>query len=81
MNDISNLTTFFGWCSVINIIFLIFCTIMMTIFRKPVGAIHSKLSGLGLDELDAVYFNFLANYKLVTMIFSVVPYLALKIMV
>jgi hypothetical protein len=81
MNDISSLTTFFGWCSVINIAFLTFCTIMMTVFRKPVGAIHSKLSGLDLEALDAVYFTFLANYKLVTMIFAIVPYLSLKMMV
>ena len=80
MNDIPSLATFFGWCSVANIAFLTFCTILMTVFRKPVGAIHSKLSGLELEALDAVYFTFLANYKLATMVFSVVPYLALKIM-
>lgn len=80
MTDISTLATFFGWCSVINIAFLLFCTIMLTICRGFVKPIHAKLSGVAEEELDTIYFNFLANYKLLTMVLSLVPYVALRIM-
>lgn len=80
MNDLSTLTTFFGWCSVINIAFLLFCTIMLTICRGFVKPIHAKLSGVDEEGLETIYFNFLANYKLLTMVFSLVPYVALKIL-
>ncbi len=80
MNDISLLTTFFGWCSVLNIIFLMFCTAMLTLFRGFVMPIHARLSGVAEENLEAIYFNFLANYKLLTMLLSIVPYVALKLM-
>ncbi len=80
MNDLSSLTTFFGWCTLINIAFLLFLTIMMTVFGDFAKTIHSKLFSLDHESLDATYFNFLANYKLLTIVVSFVPYLALKIM-
>lgn len=33
-----------------------------------------------LTELSSKYFDFLSNYKIVTLVFMVAPYLALKVM-
>ncbi|WP_078459044.1 DUF6868 family protein [Solemya velum gill symbiont] len=64
-----------------NLGILTFSTVMLitNVGDWPKG-IHSKLFGVQKEGLDAMYFNFLANYKLAIFIFNLVPYLALKIM-
>ncbi len=80
MNSIDTLTSFLGWCSVINIGVLVFTTIVLTIMRGPIASIHSRLFGLNQAELPSAYFQYLGNYKIAVFIFNVVPYIALKIM-
>jgi len=80
MENIQTITTFLGWCTVINLGMYIFTAIMLTILKKPVKNIHSKLSGISVEKLDEVYFNYLGNYKLAIIILNIVPYIALKIM-
>ncbi len=80
MNDIATLTTFLGWCTFLNMGLLLYSTLVTTVFREPVKRLHSKLQGIDKDKLDALYFNFLGNYKLAIFIFNLVPYCALKIM-
>ena len=80
MDEISTVTTFLGWCTVINIGLLAYSTIMLSLFRAPAKRIHSKLSGVGEEGLDAIYFNFLGNYKLAILVLNIAPYFALKIM-
>lgn len=77
---IDALTTFLGWCTVINIGVLVFTTIILTIMRGPVSGIHSKLFGLDPSALPAAYFQYLGNYKIAIFIFNAVPYIALRIM-
>ncbi|GAC17002.1 hypothetical protein GARC_0020 [Paraglaciecola arctica BSs20135] len=36
--------------------------------------------GIPENELAIVYFNYLANYKTLSFVFTIAPYLALKIM-
>ena len=80
MISIDTLTSFLGWCSVVNIGVLVFTTIALTIMRGPIVSIHSKLFGLNQAELPLTYFQYLGNYKIAIFIFNVVPYIALKIM-
>lgn len=81
MADITTLTTFFGWCSVINIGILAFSTIVLTVFRSPISNLHRQLFILTNAEVEAIYFKFLGYYKLAIFIFNLTPYIALKIMV
>lgn len=80
MQFISEMTNFFGWCSVINIGLLLYMTLMFTLFRSFVKSLHAKMFGLPEVDLDKAYFNYLANYKIAILIFNLVPYLALKLM-
>jgi len=48
--------------------------------KGPISAIHSKMFDIDEKELGLGYFNFLSNYKIVTLAFMVAPYIALKIM-
>ncbi len=73
------ITTLFGWMTVINIVLLIFSTIMLLLFSNQVISIHSKLTGVKADSLMPAYLSFLAFYKVLIIVFNIIPYLALKL--
>ncbi len=80
MITLSQLTELLGWASVINIGYLFLATIVLMLMRGAVSSIHSKMLNIDEKELSSKYFDFLGNYKIVTLVFMVAPYIALKIM-
>ena len=80
MITISQLTELLGWASVINVGYLFLATITLMFMRGTVSSIHSKMFDIDEKELSSKYFDFLSNYKIVTLVFMVAPYIALKIM-
>ncbi|PHS69926.1 MAG: hypothetical protein COB23_04525 [Methylophaga sp.] len=80
MLNIDILTTFLGWCSILNIGLFILATIALILMRESISHLHSTLFWLNPITLPAAYFRYLANYKLAILIFNIVPYVALKIM-
>jgi len=77
---ISQLTELLGWASVINISYLGLAMIILMTMRGQIFSIHRKMFDLEDKELGPMYFNFLSHYKIMTLVFMVAPYLALKIM-
>jgi cytochrome c biogenesis factor len=80
MITISQLTELLGWASVINVGYLFLATVILMFIRGTVSSIHSKMFDIDEKELGSKYFDFLSNYKIVTLVFMVAPYIALKIM-
>ena len=80
MITLAQLTELLGWASILNMGMLIFASVMLVLMRSTVTSIHSKMFGIPENELPACYFNYLASYKTLTLVFMVVPYVALKIM-
>lgn len=80
MVSIETLTIFLGWSTVINICLLGIMTIFLVALRGPISQIHSKLCGLNEEDLARAYFQFLAQYKILVIVFNLVPYIALKMM-
>ena len=80
MMTISQLTELLGWASIINVGYLFLATIVVMSMRGTVSSIHSKMLNVDEKELSSKYFDFLSNYKIVTLVFMVAPYIALKIM-
>lgn len=78
--NIEQITTFLAWLSIINIVLLGFSAIMILVFKDLITQIHSKLFKLSSTELMPIYFRFLAQYKLLIIVFNVTPYIALKLM-
>jgi hypothetical protein len=74
------LTTFFGWMSVINITFLMVSTALLLVLRDWAVSLHSRMFGVSEDEIRTAIYNWLAYYKIATLVLSVAPYLALKLM-
>ena len=80
MNSLETLTTFLGWCTVINIGMLTFAAIALGFMRVPVTKIHAKMFDLNEADLSRAYFQYLAQYKIAVIVLNLVPYIALKIM-
>jgi len=80
MENIQTITTFLGWCSVVNLGIYLLTALALMGFRNPVKKIHSKLAAVSGERLDELYFNYLANFKLALIILNITPYVALKLM-
>ena len=80
METMEALRSFFAWCSVINIAVLIFSSIFMVLMRGVASRIHARMFNLEESDISRAYFQFLAQYKLLIFVFSIVPYFALRIM-
>ena len=80
MITLIELTEFFGWASLLNLGMLTFASLLLILMRPYMMAMHSKLLSIPESDLNTIYIKYLANYKIVTFVFMVIPYLALKIM-
>ena len=75
------LIEFLGWSTLINFVFLLFSTLTITFFREPIIKIHTELFNLNKEDLGRAYFNYIAIYKILIIVFNFVPYIALKLIV
>lgn len=73
------LTTVLGWSSVINIAMLALTSLLLISMRSRIARIHSRLFGIEDRQLPAIYVGYLGTYKLMILVFNVVPYFALTI--
>jgi len=77
--QISELTLFFGYMSLINITILLFSALFVTIGRNFTINLHSKLFKINRASLPAFYFQYLGFYKIAIILLNIAPFLALKI--
>lgn len=75
------LTTFLGWTLAVNIALLLIATLALFLMKGWALRLHSMISGLDEATLNAKYFDFLAGYKLLVLVFNFAPYLALRLFV
>jgi hypothetical protein len=72
------LLEFLGWCTVINMVFLLLASIVLGPMRGAFQGIHAKIFGLSEEDVSRVYFQYLAQYKIAIAIFNLVPWIALS---
>lgn len=80
MVGVNELTTFFGWCTVINLGIYLFSAFFIIVFKRFTINLHSKILGVATSELPSMYFKFLGNYKIGILLLNLSPYIALKLM-
>jgi hypothetical protein len=80
MISVNELTTFFGWCTVINLGFYLFSALFIIVFKRFTINLHSKIVGVEASELPNMYFKFMGNYKIGILLLNLTPYIALKLM-
>jgi hypothetical protein len=74
----TKLKTVFGWMTLINFVVLIVSTAGVITFRTTIHTVHGSMFSLDPSELDLVYFQYLGWFKVLWIIFNLVPYIALR---
>ena len=73
-------TTFLGWWTAIDVVLLLFAAVVVISLRGLIMRLHSRLLGIAESELPRLYFHWLAQFKVMVIVFNLVPWLALKAM-
>ena len=68
-----------GWSTLLNMGILVFASIVVAVAGDALKRIHSSLYGLSDADLDRAYFQYMANYKIMILVFNLAPYLAMRI--
>ncbi|WP_028469386.1 DUF6868 family protein [Neptunomonas japonica] len=78
--EIETLKDFFMWCSVINGALLVLWTSIFMLAPDLAYRTQRHFFALSRQQFDIVFYAFLGLFKLLFIIFSLVPYLALLIL-
>lgn len=77
--DIQTLTDFFMWCSIINVGLLVVSWLMLITMPDVIFRLHGRWFDLSRETFNTVIYGFLGFYKLLILVFCIVPYIALLI--
>ena len=77
--ELTKLKTIFGWMTLINFVVLLVSTIGVITCRTTIHTVHGGMFNLDPAELDLAYFQYLGWFKVLWIIFNLVPYIALRI--
>jgi len=77
--DIQTLTTFFMWCTILNGGLLILSSLILVFAGDFVYRLHGKWFPMPRETFNVVIYSFLGLFKIVILVFNVVPYVALLI--
>ena len=77
--DIQTLTRFFLWCTIINGTLLVLWTAMCALAPDIVYRMQNKWFPIPRETYNVVIYLFLGLFKIVFLVFNVVPYVALLI--
>ncbi len=77
--DIQTLTTFFMWCAIIDGALLTLWITMFMLAPDLVYRTQSKWFPIPRETFNVVFYSFLGLFKIVFLVFNVVPYVALLI--
>ena len=73
------LTSLFGWMAVLNIAFLFIGTLAILVLKNWAANLHSRLFGIEAAAVPQLMYEWLGHYKIATLVLSVVPYFALRL--
>ena len=77
--DLQTLTSFFMWCTIIDGGILILWTVFSVLAPDLVYRTQSKWFPIPRETFNVVIYSFLGLFKIVFLVFNVVPYVALLI--
>jgi len=77
--DIETLTSFFMWCTIINLCVYLVWIAFLILLPGFVYNIQSKFFPISRETFNTVVYSFLGAFKLLFLLFNVTPYVALRI--
>jgi hypothetical protein len=78
--DIQMLTTFFMWCTIINGGILVVWTVFYMFAPDLVYRIQSNFIPISRETFNMAMYGFIGFFKIIFLVFNVVPYVVLLIM-
>ena len=78
--DFQMLTTFFMWCTLLNVGLLIISFLMLLFAGDFVYKMHGKYFSMTRESFNASLYLIIGLYKIAVFVFNLVPWLALLIM-
>ena len=76
--NMQTLQAFLGWNIVIHAALILILFLLFVFGKRWVLQIHKNFFPLSTDQFQAAYFYFLAGYKILLMVFILVPYLVIR---
>ncbi|MDF0535864.1 hypothetical protein KDN34_14230 [Shewanella yunxiaonensis] len=77
--SLEQITALFQWMALINIGLLSLSAVLAAAFKPLLFKLHGQLFGLEPRQISAVIYGFLGFYKVLILVFNLVPYLAMLI--
>ena len=77
--DIQTLTAFFMWCTIINGAMLVVSFLFCACAGDWVYRMQSKWFPISREAFNVAIYSFIGLFKIVVIVFNVVPYVALLI--
>ena len=77
--DIQTLTTFFMWCTILNVALLVLSSLICVCAGDWVYRIHSKWFSIPREVFNVAIYSFIGLYKILVFVFNLIPYIALSI--
>lgn len=77
--DIQTLTRFFMWCTVINGVLLVLWSTMFILAPDFVYRTQSKWFPISRETYNVIMYSLIGSFKIIFIVFSVAPYIALVI--
>ncbi|MHC4291534.1 MAG: DUF6868 family protein [Planctomycetota bacterium] len=69
-----------GWCSLINVVLMLVSWVIMLKVRAWAYSIHSKWFPITEQQFNVVVYSFFGLYKVLVIVFNIIPWIALSIM-
>ncbi len=70
-----------AWCAVINYALLLLWFLVFSLAHDWLYRVHGKWFTVSVENFDAIHYASMAFFKLCIFLFSLAPYLALRIVV
>ena len=77
--NVELLTSLLMWCSVINGIVLFLWSSIFMLMPDTVYRLHNRWFSITKDNYDLLMYAFLGLYKILFLVFNLVPYISLKL--
>jgi hypothetical protein len=77
--NIQTMTSFFMWCTIINGALLILWTVLFLLAPNFIYRIQHRWFPIPRETFDVVIYSFLGCFKIVFIIFNLVPWISLLI--
>lgn len=73
-------TSFLGYCLILNYAILIIWFLAFVFIKNFIKKLHLQWFKLSDTQFDVIHYSAMAVYKILILVFNLVPYIALKLL-